>query len=133
MFHAGIQTVCLLAAVHGIIQLSCKELNGVQIFGFVVFSFYRCFLFSIVFSYIPTLLSPTVVGKGVGVLHLAGGSLSFLNIALSNVVVKHLDGNFFLPNLLYTILVIPCSVAAWIIRKSIQDEKLAKQAWVKLP
>ena len=126
-FHVGLQTICLLAAVHGIIQVSCDELNGVQIFGFAVFSFYRCFLFSIVFSYLPTLLSPDVVGKGVGAMHLAGGTFAFLNIPLSNVAVKHLDGNFFIPNLLYTLLVIPCSAAAWMIGKSTQRESLAKQ------
>ena len=126
-FHAGFQTICLLAAVHGVIQVSCDKLNAVQIFGFVVFSFYRCFLFSIVFSYIPTLLSPNVVGKGVGALHLAGGTFSFLNIPISQLVVKHLGGNFFVPNLFYTILVISCSVAAWIIGKNIQREAITKQ------
>ena len=130
-FHAGFQTICLLAAVHGVIQVSCDKLNGVQIFGFVVFSFYRCFLFSIVFSYIPTLLGPNVVGKGVGALHLAGGAFSFLNIPISNLVVKHLGGNFFVPNLFYTILVIPCSVAAWIIGRSIQREEVAKRNSLK--
>ncbi|CAB9505732.1 expressed unknown protein [Seminavis robusta] len=124
-FHAGFQTVCFLGAMHGLIQLFCQELNGVQIFGFLVFSFYRCFLFSIVFSYIPTLLSGRVVGKGVGVLHLAGGAASFWNIPLSNVTVKQLDGNFFIPNLLYTLLIIPCSVAAYVIGRSIRQETRA--------
>jgi Major Facilitator Superfamily len=126
-YHAGFQTVLLLAAVHGIIITSCDQLNGVQIFGFVVFSFYRCFLFSIVFSYVPTLLSGDVVGKGVGAMHFVAGVFSFCNIPLANLAVTELDGNFFIPNLLYTLLVIPCSVAAWMIGRSIQRETLIKQ------
>ena len=127
-FHTGFQIVCLLGVVHGLIQISCDELNGVQILGFLVFSFYRCFLFSIVFSYLPTLLAPNVVGKGVGALHMAGGILSFLNIPLSNVAVKYLDGNFFVPNLVYTILAVPCAAAAYLIGQTIKKEAPVKEA-----
>jgi len=126
-YHAGFQIVCLLAAIHGIIQVSCDKLNGIQILGFVVFSFYRCFLFSITFSYLPTLLGSDVVGKGIGAMHLTGGAFSFLNIPLSSVTVTKLNGNFFVPNLIYTLLVIPCSLAAFVIGKSIQRERLAKE------
>jgi MFS family permease len=125
-YHAGLQTVLLLASVHGMIILWCDQLNGVQIFGFVVFSFYRCFLFSIVFSYVPTLLSGEVVGKGVGAMHFIAGIFSFWNIPLSQWAVTELDGNFFIPNLLYTLLLVPCSAAAWMIGRSIQQETLVK-------
>jgi hypothetical protein len=43
----GLQLANALAAIHGIIQVSSTNLN-VQVLGFVVFSFYRSFLFSVV-------------------------------------------------------------------------------------
>ena len=126
-FHAGLQTICLLALVHGLIQVYCDELNGVQIFGFLVFSFYRCFLFSITFGYIPTLLRTDVVGKAMGAMYLAGGVTTFFNIPLSNWAVKQLDGNFFIPSLLYTLVAIPCSVAALLIGRYDRQAAHAKR------
>ena len=50
-YNAGLQTINVLAIAHGIIQISSaassnQNLN-IQIVGFVIFSFFRCFLFYI--------------------------------------------------------------------------------------
>jgi hypothetical protein len=93
-------------------QVSSDSLK-VQVVGFVFFSFYRCFLFAVTMSILPTFLDQKVVGKATGFLYFFGGITSFLNIGMKDLAVKHLDGDFFVPNLVYTIMVLPCIAAAW--------------------
>jgi hypothetical protein len=45
-YHAGLQAINVLAIIHGVIKVSSDNLN-VQILGFAVFSFFRCFLVSV--------------------------------------------------------------------------------------
>jgi hypothetical protein len=54
------------------------------------------------------------------------GLLSFADIGLSSWAVNGLDGNFFWPNLILTLAVVPCIFLAWLMGKCIQQEAEAK-------
>lgn len=86
-YHAGFQSINVLSLAHGIILTSSDNLN-VQILGFIIFSFFRCFLFTISFSFVPTFMSQSVVGRGSGIMTFWFGVLSFVNIGLSSWAVS---------------------------------------------
>jgi len=125
-YHAGLQSINALALCHGVIKVSSDNLN-VQVFGFFVFSFFRCFMFAITFSFLPTFLSVKVVGRGSGLLVLSQGISSLLNIALASLAIKQFGGNFFYPNLFYTLGVLPCIYFAWEMGKGIKREEKEKK------
>lgn len=120
-YSAGLHVVNALAFLQGIIQVSSDNLN-VQVIGFVFYSFYRCFLFSVCFSCLPAFLDGVVLGKGYGLLIFGGGVLSLMNIPLSNAAVQKLGGDFFVPNLIYTILCVPCIILVWLIHRGFKRE-----------
>jgi hypothetical protein len=124
-YHAGFQLINVLAIGHGIVMVSSESLN-VQILGFLVASFFRCFLYATTFSFVPTFLGAQVVGKGSGILPCVTGIFGFVNIPLAHWAVNGLDGNFFYPNLLFTLLVLPCIGLAWIMGKGIGREQRVK-------
>lgn len=128
-YGVGLGVVNLLAIIQGIVQVSSSNLN-VQIIGFVFYSFYRCFLFSVSFSCLPAFMSGEVVGKSYGFLILGGGLLALINIPLSNVAVQHLEGNFFVPNLFYLLACLPCFYCCYAIAKGFRGEK--KEELVRL-
>lgn len=119
-YHAGLQSINILAAVHGIIQISSDNPN-IQIIGFVIFSFYRCFIFSIVFPFLGTLLQPQVMGKANGLMNISVGILGILNIPLGDAAIKYWGGRFFIPNLIYAVTIIPFFYAAWRCAAGIRD------------
>ena len=121
-YGVGLGVVNLLAIIQGVIQVSSANLN-VQIIGFVFYSFYRCFLFSVSFSCLPAFMSGEVVGKSYGFLILGGGLLGLINIPLSNVAVQQLEGNFFVPNLFYLLSCLPCFYCCYAIAKGFRREK----------
>jgi hypothetical protein len=53
------------------------------------------------------------------------GLTSMVNIPLASWAVNGLDGNFFLPNLIYTIATIPFFYVAWLMGAGIKIEKRA--------
>ena len=111
-FHAALQFINILGLIHGTIQVSTTNLN-VQIVGFVVFSFYRCFLFSVIFAFLAVLMPNKVLGKANGFLHIAAGITGFLNIPLGNAAIQAWNGSFFIPNLIYTVGILPMFYAAY--------------------
>lgn len=121
-FHVALQVVNALSLIHGIIQVSSDNLN-VQVVGFIFFTFFRSFLFAVVFSFIPEFLGEKVIGKGAGLMNVSAGLCSFVNIPLVQHAVR--EGDFFVPNLFYTVLVIPCIIIALFIRRGIQKEQRA--------
>lgn len=125
-YAAGLHVVNALAIGQGIIQVSSENLN-VQVIGFVLYSFYRCFLFSVCFSALPAFLDGIVLGKGYGLLIFSGGVLSLMNIPLSNAAVQKLGGNFFIPNLIYTVLCGPCIILVWMIHRGFMQEAAEKR------
>ena len=126
-YGVGLGVVNLLAIIQGIVQVSSTNLN-VQIIGFVFYSFYRCFLFSVSFSCLPAFMSGDVVGKSYGFLILGGGLLGLINIPLSNVAVQQLEGNFFVPNLFYLLACLPCFYCCYAIAKGFRREKTEELA-----
>jgi hypothetical protein len=50
-----------------------------------------------------------------------------IQIPLANLAVQRLDGNFFIPNLIFTLLIFPCIVAAWGLGRCIRKESTAKE------
>lgn len=125
-YHAGLQVVNALALGQGIIMVASENLN-VQVLGFVFASLFRCFMYTISLGILPTFLGFNVVGKASGIMPCIAGLLSLVNIPMANWAVNDLDGNFFYPNLIYTILVIPCIYAAWVIGRGIKREDAAKE------
>ena len=106
-YGVGLQVVNVLGLIHGVIMVSSSNLN-VQVVGFVMFSFYRGFLFSVVFSFLASFLSANVIGKGAGVMSAMYFAFSFVNMPMADWAVKGLGGDFFWPNFIYTIAIIPC-------------------------
>jgi len=117
-FVGGFQTVNALSLAYNLVRVASDNLN-VQILGFVFFSFYRCFLFGVSISFVPTVVSANMNGKAVGLLYALTGVTCFLNIPLARVTIIQLDGNFLIPNLVYTVLILPCVVAAWYVVLSV--------------
>lgn len=125
-YYAGLQTVNALALGQGIIMVSSDNLN-VQVLGFVFASFFRCFMYTISLGILPTFLGINAVGKASGIMPCAAGILALVNIPLASWAVNGLDGNFFYPNLIYTLVVIPCIYAAWVLGQGIKREDAAKE------
>ena len=129
-YHAGLQSINVLAISYGIVKVASDSLR-VQVFGFLLFSMFRCFMFTISFSFLPTFLSGKVVGRGAGVMVLSQGITSLINIPLASWAVNGLDGNFFLPNLLLTIAVIPFFFVASLLGAGVRKETRASMLLVE--
>uniref|UniRef100_A0A7S3L6V3 Major facilitator superfamily (MFS) profile domain-containing protein n=1 Tax=Amphora coffeiformis TaxID=265554 RepID=A0A7S3L6V3_9STRA len=125
-FHGGFQAVNILAIGYSLIRVLSDDLN-VQILGFVLFSFFRSFLFGVTFSAVPVFLSPDVVGKAMGIIYAVAGLVSFVNIPLSRFAIEEKDGDLFIPNLFYTCLIGPCMVASRMLANTIDKESKIKE------
>jgi hypothetical protein len=130
-YHAGLQSINVLALLYWIVKISSDSLP-VQVLGFLLFSMFRCFMFTVSFSFLPTFLRGQVVGRGAGVMVLSQGVTSLINIPLASWAVKGLDGNFFIPNLMYTIAVIPFFVVAWLLGVGVHKETRARTSMAEL-
>jgi hypothetical protein len=56
-YYGGFQTINILSLAYNSIRLHSPNLNA-QILSFIIFSFFRSFLFGVTFSYIPFVLPP---------------------------------------------------------------------------
>eukprot|EP00557_Chaetoceros_sp_GSL56_P005933 CAMPEP_0176487364 /NCGR_PEP_ID=MMETSP0200_2-20121128/6088_1 /TAXON_ID=947934 /ORGANISM="Chaetoceros sp., Strain GSL56" /LENGTH=448 /DNA_ID=CAMNT_0017884179 /DNA_START=358 /DNA_END=1704 /DNA_ORIENTATION=+ len=66
-YHAALQGTNVLGIIYGLIVLSSKSLD-VQVAGFCVFAIYRFFIYAVCFSFLPTFVGKSVIGKMTGVL-----------------------------------------------------------------
>lgn len=123
-FGAAFQGVNLINFVYIFIKVTSTNLK-VHVVTFLMVATVRCFLYATTFSFLPLLLSGDVVGRGTGFLCMIGGILSFLNIPLNSFAAR---GDFFTPNLIYLLAVIPCTFAAASVSATIAMEKKIKQA-----
>mmetsp|Transcript_22493 Transcript_22493/g.62435 ORF Transcript_22493/g.62435 Transcript_22493/m.62435 type:complete len:557 (+) Transcript_22493:133-1803(+) len=121
-FHGGFQAINGMGLAFSLIRLLSDNLN-VQVIGFVLFSFWRSFLFGVSFSFFPTLLSPSVVGKATGIVYALTGATAFLNVPITDYAIEEKGGDFFIPNLIYTCLIGVCVLAAWYLGKVNRREK----------
>jgi hypothetical protein len=119
-----------LALAQGIIMVSSDNLN-VQVLGFIFASFFRCFMYTICLGILPAFLGTNAVGKGSGIMPCAAGLLSLVNIPLAGWAVNSLRGNFFYPNLMYTLIVLPCIYLAWSLGQGMKREDKAKNRLVR--
>ena len=126
-FPGAFQAINGMGLVFSLIRLLSDNLN-VQVVGFVIFSFWRSFLFGVCLSYLPTFLGPQVVGKASGIMFLFSGAAVFVNIPLSNYAIEDQNGDFFIPNLIYTCLIGVSFVAALFIGKSHHRDNAALEA-----
>lgn len=55
------------------------------------------------------------------------GVVNAIQIPLAHLAVEKLNGNFFIPNLVFTILILPCIAAAWGLGRAIRKENQTKQ------
>jgi hypothetical protein len=120
----GFQAINMLGLLHGIIQLSSDNLN-VQVLGFVVFSFYRCFTYTTIFSFLPVFLGGEAIGRGAGMLNFWGALFSLVNIGLAKWLIQGLEEDFFVVNLLYTAFILPVVCVAFKIGICIKREEAA--------
>jgi hypothetical protein len=120
-FHGGFQTVNALGLGYSLVRLLSDNLD-VQIIGFILFSFFRCFLFGVAFSVLPVLLSNNVVGKAMGVTFGIAGLTSYVNIPLSRLAIDTKGGDFFIPNLIYTIVILPSTLLSWCLANAANKE-----------
>jgi hypothetical protein len=127
-FHGGLQMVNALALGYFIVRLCSDNLN-VQVFGFIIFSFYRNFLYGLTFAILPVILAPNVIGKGIGALMAVSGVTTYMNVPLSKFAIEEQDGDFFIPNLIYALSILPCIGIVTCIGRAMQrenDEQLRK-------
>jgi hypothetical protein len=99
-----------------------QDLN-VQVIGFVVFSFYRSFLFGVTFSFLPTLMGAALIGRAAGLMFFVVGATGFLGIPLAELAISKYDGDFFVPNVVFVLLNIPTTIAVWILGNYIKKEE----------
>ena len=124
-FYGGFLAINILALGYSLIRLLSDNLD-VQILGFILFSFFRSFLFGVTFSALPVLLSPDIVGKAQGLSLVFTGLVTYVNVPLSRYAIEK-KGDFFVPNLIYTILIAPCTWASWELAKAIDKEKTIRR------
>ena len=126
-YAAGLYACNLLAIFQGIVQVSSTNLS-VQIVGFVFYSFYRCFLFSVTFSALAAFIRGDVLGKACGIFILSGGLSGLaLNIPLANIAMNVLGGNLFIPNLIYLLGCLPCTVLCYQVGRGFAKETMKKK------
>jgi MFS family permease len=107
---ATLQIVNVLGVGYQVVKVASDNLN-VQIFGFVVYSFYRSFLFGVSFSYLPTLVSGDVIGKAAGIMTGFAGVLNLCLMPVTSVAVENGGADFFKANLgILCASMVPCIV-----------------------
>jgi hypothetical protein len=136
-FAWALQGVNCLGMLHGIVKVASTNLN-VQIVGFVIFSFYRCFLFAVTFSCLASFTSARATGRAVGIIYVVSGAASFINIGLAKLAVNRMNGDFFVPNMLFVVLTIPMIYVVYEIGNALDRDDRSKtdsepQALVPVP
>lgn len=122
-FHAALQSVNALGIIHGIIKVWIRNLD-IQIIGFVVFTFFRCFLYSVGLSCAASFIGPTAIGKATGTLYVLAGITSFFNIGLAHWAME--EGDFFLPNLMYLMGTVPMIYLTYDLGKALNKDQSSK-------
>jgi MFS family permease len=117
-FGAAFQAVNVINFVYILIKCTSTNLH-LHVVTFFMVAAVRCFLYATSFSFLPSLLSADVVGRGTGFLYMIGGLASFLNIPLNFLAS---GGDFLTPNLIYLFAVFPCAYATWYVQKTISRE-----------
>jgi hypothetical protein len=124
-FAGAFQCINGLALGYTMVKV-CSNSLSVQIVGFLLFVVFCCVLFGVVFSFLPVLLSGSVVGKANGIMFALTGVTSFLCLPLARLAVQDLGGNFFIPNVIFGCLVLPCIFLSCGLGQCVKKEEEAK-------
>lgn len=123
---ASFHMINVLSLGYMLVKVTSTSLN-VQIVGFVIFSFYRSFLYGICFSFLPTIIGGSVVGLAAGMMSFSAGLVNVLEIPLVNVALNDSnDGDFLIPNLVFLALTVPTVACVCLIGRYIRLERMAK-------
>ena len=109
-FVGALQCVNLLGVLCALVKVVSTDLN-VQIAGFVIFSLYRGFLFGVSFSFLPHVVSGPVIGLAAGVMMFVAGAAFLVTYPLAQAAIHTYEGDFFIPNVVYVLIVIPSVLA----------------------
>ena len=123
---ASFQMINILSIGYMIIKVTSDNLS-IQLIGFVIYSFYRSFLFGISFSYLPNLIGSTVVGLAAGIMTFTAGLANLFQMPMVNIAVKHNGGNFDLSNTIFLCLVVPTIIAVSFLGRYVRMENKAKE------
>jgi hypothetical protein len=118
-YSVALQAVNTLDMIQCLIKVIPGANLNVQIVGFVVFSFFRCFLFCVTLSAMPTFIAGNTVARATSVIYVVSSLATLVHIPLVNLAVNSQGGNFFIPNLFFLFLTIPGAVFAWLLGKAI--------------
>jgi len=127
----SLQLINVTAIIHGIILVTSSNLN-VQILGFILLAVYRCFTYSIILSYLAVISDKQVIGKLTGVIYLVPGLFQLINLPITDWTINLLDGNYFWPNLIYAIIVIPCIIGVWFLGHQNSPRPISENADVPI-
>lgn len=122
---AALHSVNVLAVAYMTVKVASTSLD-VQILGFIIFMFYRSFLFGISFSFVPVLMNATVVGRAAGAMAGCAGLASCMAIPLIRLALKS-DGGFLVPNAVLLSLCLPTTAAVCVVSHYLQLEIAAKE------
>ena len=125
-FTGAFQCINALALGYTLVKVSSESLP-VQVVGFVIFVIFCCMLFGVVFSFLPVLLADNTIGKASGIMFAVTGVTSFICIPLSRLAVQDLDGNFFIPNLIFCALVVPSTLLAYGLGRCVKRENEVRE------
>jgi len=123
-FGAAFQSVNVINFIYILIKCTSTNLH-LQVITFLMVAAVRCFLYATTYSFIPSLLSADLVGRGTGFISMVGGLACFLNIPLNSLAASC---GFFIPNLIYLAAVLPCTIAARNVQHIITRENDIKQS-----
>ena len=117
----ALQSINVFAASFLSVKVFSTDLN-VQIVGFILFSFYRSFLFGVSFSFLPSLIAGPVVGRAGGIMTASAGAVGLLLIPLIQLVVGNESVDFFIPNVIILSLCIPTTIVICVLGRFIRLE-----------
>ena len=120
-WRGAFQMINLLSIAYILIKVTSSSLN-VQIVGFIIFSFYRSFLFGISFSFLPRIVEGNVAGLAAGIMAFSAGIINVFEMLLVNLAVKKNGGDFLVPNLIFLALMVPTIIVAFQLGESLSME-----------
>lgn len=105
----ALQIVNFLSIAFQVVKVSTDNLNA-QILGFLLFSFYRCFLFGLTYSFLSCLVDGPLVGRAAGIMTGFAGIVNISMIPFVNLAVHQGNGDFWTANVIVLCLAFPSTV-----------------------
>ncbi len=106
-----LQMINVLGVAFQVIKVTSTNLN-VQILGFLIYSFYRAFLYGVTFSFLPTLVGGDVMGIAAGIMLGSGGAANLCLLPAADFAIERAEGNFLMTNIIILCISAPISIGA---------------------